>query len=94
MKGIKLTDEEKKQIYADLKEGESVKSLCLRHNISSHVIYSWLKRSRGAEALNSKALQPLQVIGTGNEYFATVNIGYKQICFGQSVPASYINELR
>lgn len=92
MSSEKLTETEKKKIYEDLRSGESIKSLCKRHNISSHIMYGWINKSKSVET--ESPLQPLQVIGGDEGYFAKVIIGVKQIYFGQSVPASYINELR
>jgi hypothetical protein len=89
---IKLSESEKKTIYKDLRPGESIKSLCKRHNVSSHLLYSWINKSKTLE--KTSPLQALELIGSEEGYFAKVIIGSKEIWIGQSVPASFINELK
>ena len=92
MSSIKLTDKEKEIIYEDLMPGESIKSLCRRHNISSHMMYGWINKIKSPKS--PIPLKPLQVIGAEEGYFAKIILGTKEIWIGQSVPASYINELK
>jgi transposase-like protein len=85
----RLSEEEKKRIYGDLRTGESVKALCRRHGIHGSVIYNWLNKQK----LEETKLKPIEVIGSGEEIFATIQTRSKHIQIHKYVSATYINEL-
>jgi transposase-like protein len=89
-----MSDEEKSELYADLRPGETVKALCRRHKISSSVIYEWLKKAKKEALCIDHPLQPLHVTQPMESFFATITIGTKQISISQYVSASYLNELK
>lgn len=87
---IRLSEEQKAEIYADLRLGENAKQLCARDNIRANIIYDWLKKKNTD---SSKSLfEPVELLEHGQSIFTTIRYGNKELIFHQSVPLSYLKD--
>lgn len=87
----RITNVQKAAIYADLREGESIKHLCVRHNVKPSIIYNWITKSKHSKS--DSLFEPVELVAHGQSVFATVRCNNKELILHQAIPLAHLKEL-